>query len=116
MGVISIYNDYFNTLNVSSISSFETVSTIMIHEAIHCFGYSNSAFESFVNPTTNAILGTANVYGTTTARGKTVNFIKLAAVLAYAKTYFNCPSIFGVELEDEGGDGTAGSHWERRVV
>jgi hypothetical protein len=24
--------------------------------------------------------------------------------------------MLGVELEDEGGSGTAGSHWERRIV
>ena len=40
----------------------------------------------------------------------------MPALLAYARTYFNCPNVVGVEMEDEGGAGSAGSHWERRIV
>ena len=53
MGVITIYTDYFNTLDVSKINSFETVSTILIHEALHCLGVSSNAFSYYVNPATN---------------------------------------------------------------
>jgi leishmanolysin-like peptidase len=37
-------------------------------------------------------------------------------LLALARQHFDCPSLDGVELEDDGGKGTAGSHWERRVL
>lgn len=30
-----------------------------------------------------------------------------------ARTYFNCPTLIGAPLEDDGGSGTAGSHWEK---
>ena len=33
-----------------------------------------------------------------------------------AKKYFNCSNIIGVELEDQGGDGSSGSHWEQRIL
>ena len=84
MGVITIYTAYFNTLDITKISSFEITSTVMIHETLHCFGFSSFAQSYFVNPTTNLILGSSNVAGTTTLRGKTVTYIKLAAVVAYA--------------------------------
>ena len=32
------------------------------------------------------------------------------------KMHFGCPEGVGVELEDDGGEGTAGSHWERRIL
>lgn len=32
-----------------------------------------------------------------------------------ARKHFNCPYLDGAELEDEGGSGTAGSHWESRI-
>ena len=34
-------------------------------------------------------------------------------VVDYAKSYFKCPSITGVPLENNGGEGSAGSHWEK---
>ena len=33
-----------------------------------------------------------------------------------ARKYFNCDSIPGIALEDEGGEGTASGHWEERLV
>jgi len=38
------------------------------------------------------------------------------AVVAEARQHFGCPSMQGVPLEDGGGDGSAGSHWESRVL
>ena len=32
------------------------------------------------------------------------------------RRHFNCPSLSGVELEDFGGEGTALSHWEKRIL
>ena len=36
-------------------------------------------------------------------------------VLSYAKNYFNCPSLTGVPLENEGTSGSLGSHWEKDI-
>ena len=33
-----------------------------------------------------------------------------------AKKHFNCPTLKGVELENQGGSGTDGSHWEERIM
>ena len=32
------------------------------------------------------------------------------------RAHFNCPTLGGVELENQGGSGTAGSHWEKRIL
>jgi hypothetical protein len=48
---------------------------------LHCLGFSNAAANYFVDPTNNKLLGYYNVIGNTTLRGKTVSYIKLAAVL-----------------------------------
>jgi len=37
-------------------------------------------------------------------------------VKALARKYYNCPNADGVSLENGGGGGTAGSHWERSEV
>ena len=33
-----------------------------------------------------------------------------------AMAYFNCSTLRGVEVENQGGPGTAMSHWERRLL
>jgi len=37
-------------------------------------------------------------------------------LLAYAKFYYGCDSITGIPLEDDGGSGSAGAHWERSLL
>ena len=31
------------------------------------------------------------------------------------RRHFNCPTLEGAELEDQGGDGTELTHWEKRI-
>ena len=42
-------------------------------------------------------------------------YINSPKVLEVAKKYFNCETIDGVELENYGGEGSAGFHWEARI-
>jgi len=37
-------------------------------------------------------------------------------VKAWAQRYYGCPTVLGVELENQGGSGTALSHWEKRTT
>jgi hypothetical protein len=37
-------------------------------------------------------------------------------VIDAAREHFGCPTLEGLELEDYGGAGTQGSHWERRLM
>jgi len=73
---------------------------VALHEVFHAIGFSGSSFPGLTTATT---------------RGKTRNFIASATVLAKAKEQAGCDSLKGAELEDEGGSGTAGSHFEERV-
>lgn len=52
----------------------------------------------------------------TVARGASTTMIVLPKVVKYAQEYFGCPTLTGLELENEGGAASKGSHWERRVV
>ena len=37
-------------------------------------------------------------------------------VAAEARLHFNCSELEGAELEDQGGEGTALTHWEKRIL
>ena len=49
-------------------------------------------------------------------RGVDTFLITLPGVVEYAREYFDCNNLTGVELENQGGSGTQGSHWERRIL
>jgi len=46
---------------------------------------------------------------------KEVNLVVTPAVVREVRRHFNCPTLEGAELEDQGGDGTAYTHWEKRL-
>lgn len=73
-----------------------------IHEIHHAMGFTRSNLESRVVPNT--------------VRGKTVYEIRTPNVLSKGRALLGCDSLSGVEIEDEGGDGSRLAHWERRVL
>ena len=51
------------------------------------------------------------------ARGVSTNIVVVAQITQKAITYFNCPTIAGLELENQGTNTTdMTSHWERRIL
>lgn len=75
-----------------------------VHEILHAMGYSYSKFSGVVGMTSSS-----------TARGITKNFVVAAKAKDEARKWVGCGSIPGVELENEGGSGTANSHPDRRI-
>ena len=72
-----------------------------------------SSWEYQVSPntvTTKAKTAALNTTGT--AR----TLLKTPQLLARARSYFECSTLEGVDLEDDGGSGSAGSHWEERQL
>lgn len=47
---------------------------------------------------------------------KTIDMMVTPRVREEARKHFNCPELEGAELEDQGGEGTALTHWEKRVL
>jgi len=77
-----------------------------IHEFIHALGFTSDAFATKSLTTT-----VPNV------RGKaSVKVFNGAQTKAKYREYFNCATLPGPEIEDEGGSGSAGSHFDRRVL
>jgi leishmanolysin len=86
-----------------------------IHEACHALGY--SSFFSFGYVNLNGVRvsgGTTSAYDSTLQ--KTTTKMVTPRVLAAARAYFNCSTLDGVEIEDQGGAGTQGVHWEKRIL
>lgn len=86
-----------------------------IHEACHALGYSSTYFDTYVDGGVKH--GTGGKTTTTDATlGKSVTKLVSPKILAAGKAYFGCSSLDGVEIEDQGGAGTTGTHWEKRIL
>ena len=90
-----------------------------IHEIMHAMAFHEGKFSQFVFPGTNTRrTGTVVTYN---ERGSSrIKKINTPKVLEKIKEHFaqaDCDAwqTPGGELEDDGGGGTAGSHWEKRV-
>ena len=93
-------------IDYSKINSKEFFKSVVLHEFTHILGFSSSHFSQYLNI----------IFSKNDKQGIMHYYIKSPKVLEVAKKYFNCSSIDGVELEDFSGEGTAGSHWEARIL
>ena len=79
--------------------------SILAHEFTHILGFSIQFFREKLEIIEKA--DSDNIMR---------RYLKSPKLLEVAKKYYNCDDIEGVELENEGGTGTAGSHWEARIL
>ena len=102
IGVVKINKNINYTLPNSEIY-FQSV---LVHEFTHILGFSKTFFEDYYH----------NIYTKTDENGLMRYYLNSSKVLEVAKNYFNCQTLEGVELENQGGEGTAASHWEARIL
>nr|CAH8856566.1 unnamed protein product [Trichobilharzia regenti] len=97
----------------------ETVVTA-VHELGHALGFSSELFpyfrDEYGNPRTKRHPKTIDRYFHTWAVLQVVDTLILPTVLHEARIHYNCPHLDGVDLENEGGEGTSGTHFEKRLV
>ena len=105
--ILSIHKSFPDIRN--SENYFES---IIIHQLTHILGFMYDVFDRFD-------IGFSNVIKTDreTRTNETKKFVISPKVVEYAKKYFNCSTVSGVELEDSGGyDDYINSHWEARIL
>eukprot|EP01132_Coremiostelium_polycephalum_P004089 gene4089-5117_t len=120
-GVINFNPSYFTQFvgNTNGFIFNEYV-RVGIHEMIHAFGFSGSFYSHYSNGTS-----TYEASALLTKTGKSPsgqdftyqkNAITSPLVAAFSSNHYSCKELNYQELEDYGGSGTAGSHWEKRTV
>ena len=103
-GILNLLNSYkFDAKNAE-----EYLQMLLIHEITHILVFSSSLFDFF---NTNK-----KVYKEVTLRGERKTLIVTPKVVELARLHFGCESLEGVEIESQGGLGSAGSHWESRTM
>ncbi|KJH53658.1 hypothetical protein DICVIV_00086 [Dictyocaulus viviparus] len=124
-GFINICPDMFNAMKFNDKSRW---SSTIKHELTHSLVFASSHFERFPgvtqvlqNDPITIIPGVVEKFTRTdweVAGGiikHDVYMIVTPRVRQEARKHFDCDSLEGAELESQGGTGTAGSHWEKRL-
>jgi len=96
---------------------------VVTHELSHALGFSSGKYGYFRQPgTLDQVSALSDVLSTffDPDLGKQVSRIVTPNVKTWLLTHLNCAAaswpLAGGEIEDYGGRGTAGSHWEKRVM
>ena len=100
VGIVEI-SPYF-TLNKFDISYH--MKYLLLHEITHILGFSATIFKHL------------NIIYVERKNGITKEYINSTKVIEKAKIHFNCKNIKGIELENQGQEGEAGSHWDARYM
>ena len=97
-------------------NSVNYLESIILHQFTHILGFLDSVFNNFPGGKSK-VIKIENETRTNPQNNSPKNFIITPKVVSYAKKYFNCSNITGVELEKEGGyDEYEDSHWEARIL
>lgn len=85
---------------------------VLTHEMSHALGWNQDAFKEFRDENGNV---RSNTVENGNILGKQITLLTTPAVTKQVRSHFGCASLFGMEIEDQGGAGTAGSHPEKRI-
>jgi len=87
----------------------------VLHELFHILVISPVLYSRFPNyPNSSAI--TTETYASRGSTSKQRRVVSTAGLLSFTRDYFNCQSMQGLPLEDEGAAGSVGSHWEKIIL
>lgn len=88
--------------------------TTYTHEFMHIIFFSAKLFKDYRDPSNPSASVPTTYYEKITVNGKDqYTKLKYPNLVEFAKKYYRCDTLTYVPLEDGGGDGTAGSHWEK---
>jgi hypothetical protein len=113
---IAGYIKFKPEIGANTQTAVDYMAWLAVHEITHILVMNDSLYEDWVDSSMmplgiNRVLGSKRL-----PNGKKMNFIKTPNVLRLAKEHFGCNQLDGVPLEYNGGAGTAGAHWSKRMM
>ena len=109
VGIINITDRFISDIYTKENSLYYT-EILFLHQFTHILGFLYDTFNYFPGGINNTLFTEELDIRSHVKR----SYIKTPKVLYFAKKYYGCDNITGVELEDQ--DGTTNSHWEARTL
>ena len=108
-GQVNINPYFISTERKKFFDQFATV----LHEIYHVMGFANNLYKYFIDPETLRRKRMSETF-VENRSGKGFKYYLVSPnVVEFAKKHYGCRSIQGVPVEDNGSEGSAGSHWEK---
>ena len=85
---------------------------LLIHEMMHTLAFSASHYKNFLDLNGNVRKGHVK---TAKLNGKSHTIIDVPPLTQRLRNFYGCSSLPGMYMENDGGDGTSGSHFERKL-
>jgi len=85
---------------------------LTIHEMMHNLAFSSQLFPYFIDDNGNTLTGHIKKV---TYNSKATTVIDVAPLTDKLREFFGCKTLEGAYLENDGSDGTSGSHFERKL-
>lgn len=97
--------------------SYKMIYTTALHELFHALGFSGNRFQRMLRADGSVFSGATRItLGDARSGTKTTTIVNSPNVLREVRAHTGCNSLAGMEIEDDGGGGSVGSHWEQRVA
>lgn len=84
---------------------------LLIHEMMHTLGFSSSLFKYFLDANGKTLSGHVT---TVTIQNNTHTVVNIPALTDKLRTFHGCSTLPGAIMENDGGSGTDGSHFEKK--
>jgi len=84
---------------------------LTMHEMLHALGFSGSSFRNFIDGNGKTLTGHIK---SVVLDGSTRTVLDVEPLTSKLRKHYGCSTLPGAFLENDGGSGTAGSHFERR--
>jgi len=106
-----LFNLYYTAAPAGDPLIHEKNMYLTMHEMLHALGFTQSSFANFIDANGTTLTGQLK---TATLNGSTRLVLDVEPLTTMLRTYYGCSTLPGAFLENDGGSGTAGSHFERR--
>jgi len=107
-----LFNLAYTKDATGDVMTHEQNTYLTIHEMFHAFGFTSSNFPYFIDSAGRTL---KNVVKNVAVDGVVKSFLDVEPLTSNLRKFYGCSNLPGAPLEDEGGAGTAGSHFERRA-
>jgi len=106
-----LFNMVYTKAATGDILGHEKNMYLTMHEMMHALGFTGSSFKYFIDANGNTKTGHIK---TVLLNGITRTVLDVEPLTSKLRAHFGCSTLPGAFLEDDGGAGTEGSHFERR--
>jgi len=107
-----LFNLVYTTDATGNVLEHEKNVYLTIHEMLHAFGFTSQNFANFIDSNGKTL---TNVVKKVSVNGVVRSFLDVEPLTSNLRKFHGCNNLPGAMLEDDGGAGTAGSHFERRA-